>query len=195
MSIRVAGRLLTRLAKTELSAAIASRSGSEAPVGSTARTAVSRPLALAAWTITPSPRTKIKNPGSAAGASATGVAVLRASAGMVIAAAPAAANQTGSIPTTELSANPASVNASTATANRGSSGRAGRTPAWRGRLRSTAKKRLNTTHSTPTAAIVGSTINSANRTNDSPLAWNARRLVRLDTGSGSDAELARCAHA
>ena len=113
----------------------------------------------------------------------------------MIAAAPAAANQTGSIPTTELSANPASVSASTATAKRGNSGRAGRAPAWRGRLRSTAKKRLNTTHSTPTAAIVGSTISAAKRRNDSLLAWNASRLVRLDTGSSSDAELARCAHA
>lgn len=47
-SISVAGRLLTRFAKTALSAAIASRSGSEPPVGSTARTALSRPSPLAA---------------------------------------------------------------------------------------------------------------------------------------------------
>ncbi len=39
ISIRVAGRLLTRLAKIALSAAIASWSGSEPPVGSTTRTA------------------------------------------------------------------------------------------------------------------------------------------------------------
>ena len=62
-------------------------------------------------------------------------------------------------------------------------------------MRSTAKKRVNTTHSTPTAAIVGNTINAANRRNDRWLAWNASRLVRLDTGNSSDAELARCAHA
>jgi hypothetical protein len=133
----------------------------------------------------------MRNPGSAARASASGVSVRRASAGRVIAAAPAVANHTGAIPRTELSANPANVSASTATANRGSSGRAGRTPAWRGRVSSTAKNRRNTTHSTPTAAIVGNTINSANRRNDRPLAWNASRLVRLDTGSRSDAELAR----
>ncbi len=92
---------------------MASSSGNEAPVGSTARTAVSRPLTLAAWTITPSPRTKIRNPGSAARATAAGVVVLRASAGIVIATAPAAANHTGAIPSTELSANPTSVHAST----------------------------------------------------------------------------------
>ena len=113
----------------------------------------------------------------------------------MIATAPAAANQTGAIPTTELSANPASVQVSTATANRGSCGRSGRAPVWRGRLRSPSKKRLNTTHSTPTAAIVGNTINAAKRRKDRWLAWNASRLVRLDTGNSSDAELARCAHA
>ena len=89
---------------------------------------------------------------------------------MLIAAAPTAANQTGSIATTELTASPASVNASTATAKRGNAGRAGRTPAGRGRVRSTAKKRLSTTHSTPIAAIVGSTISAANRRKESLLA-------------------------
>jgi hypothetical protein len=63
--------------------------------------------------------TKIKKPGSAARTNATGVAVLRASTGRVIVAAPATANHTGAILTTELSPNPASVHASTPTANRG----------------------------------------------------------------------------
>ena len=115
---------------------------------------------------------------------------------MVIATAPAAANQTGSIATTELSANPASVSASTASAKRGNRRpRRARRCAWRGRSRSIAKKRRSTTHSTPTAAIVGSAISAANRTNDSSLAWKASRLVRLETGSSSEAELARCAQA
>jgi hypothetical protein len=35
----------------------------------------------------------------------------------------------------------------------------------------------------------------ANRVKDSPLAWKASRLVRLETGSSSDAELARCEQA
>jgi hypothetical protein len=36
-------------------------------------------------------------------------------------------------------------------------------------------------------------MSAAKRANDSPLAWNARRFVRLETGSSSDAEFARCA--
>ena len=67
--------------------------------------------------------------------------------------------------------------------------------AGRGRPRSTAKKRVSTTHSTATAPAVGSTISPAKRVNDSPLAWKASRLVRLETGSSSDAELARCEQA
>ena len=45
------------------------------------------------------------------------------------------------------------------------------------------------------AASQGSAIKPANRPNDSPLAEKARRLVRFDTGSSSDAEFARCVHA
>ena len=38
-------------------------------------------------------------------------------------------------------------------------------------------------------------MNAAKRANDSPLAWKASRLVRLETGNSSEAELARCEHA
>ncbi len=44
-------------------------------------------------------------------------------------------------------------------------------------------------------ASQGSAISAANRPKASPLAANASRLVRLDTGSSSDAEFARWAHA
>ena len=122
--------------------------------------------------------------------------VRRTSAGIVIAAAPAAATHAGAIPSSELAAKPASVSATTARAKRGSGGRSSAPArARRGRPRSTAKKRVSTTHSTATAPAVGSAISPAKRVNESPLAWNARRLVRLETGSSSDAELARCEHA
>src|ERR1019366_6505259 len=61
--------------------------------------------------------------------------------------------------------------------------------------RSAAKNRLNTAYSVPMTASQGSAISAANRGKASPLAANASRLVRLDTGSSSDAELARCVHA
>jgi hypothetical protein len=52
-----------------------------------------------------------------------------------------------------------------------------------------------TIHSTPTAATVDSNIKAPKRTKLRPLAWKARRLVRFETGSRSEAELARCAQA
>jgi hypothetical protein len=57
------------------------------------------------------------------------------------------------------------------------------------------KKRRSTSHSTPTAASHGRVMVVANRANDSPLARKASRLVRLETGSSSDAEFARCVQA
>jgi hypothetical protein len=153
-------------------------------------------LSLAARTTTPRPRTKIRNDGSAARASARAVVVRRTSAGTVIAAAPAAATHAGAIPSAELTAKPASVSPTTASAKRGSGGRSSAAArARRGRPRSTAKKRVSTIHSTATAPAVGSAMSPAKRVNDSPLAWKASRLVRLETGSSSDAELARCEQA
>jgi hypothetical protein len=96
--------------------------------------------------------------------------VRRASPRAVIAAAPAAATHTGSTPTTELSAKPASVRTSVATAKRGSACRAGGRARWRGRSSSVAKKRLSATHSTATTAIVGSAMSAAKRANDSSVA-------------------------
>jgi len=42
------------------------------------------------------------------------------------------------------------------------------------------------------AASQGRAISAANRGKDSPVAANAIRLVRFDTGSSSDPEFARC---
>jgi len=62
-------------------------------------------------------------------------------------------------------------------------------------LRSVRKYRLSTAYSAPIAASHGNAIKAANRPNDSPLAEKASRLVRLETGSSSDAEFARWVHA
>ena len=98
---------------------------------------------------------------------------------------------------TELSAKPASVSAEhgerrSAASARGPSGARRRRPAPRGRARRSATGRPTPRAS---AAIHGSAMSAPKRVNESPLAWNASRFVRLETGSSSDAELARCAHA
>ena len=49
----------------------------------------------------------------------------------------------------------------------------------------------STSHSTPIAANQGSAMMAAKRVKLSPLARNASRLVRLDTGNNSEAVLAR----
>jgi hypothetical protein len=54
---------------------------------------------------------------------------------------------------------------------------------------------VSATHSTASTAPVGSTISAAKRANETSTAWKASRLVRFDTGSSSDAELARCEQA
>ena len=106
---------------------------------------------------------------------------------------PANAAQAGLTPAADAPANPASVSARTTSVTTGSGvprpGSA-RLPVFR----SEAKNRPNTTYSTAMAASQGTAINAANRPKASPLAANASRLVKLDTGS-SDAELARCVHA
>jgi hypothetical protein len=58
-----------------------------------------------------------------------------------------------------------------------------------------AKNRRSTRYSTPIAASHGSAISAANRVKLSPLAASASRLVRLETGSSSDAVLDRCVQA
>ena len=128
---------------------------------------------------------------------------LRASARAASTAAPAQAAQTGLTPAADAAANPASVSATTATVNHGQAAAfpaaapsgallsgallSGAGPA----ARSAAKNRPNTAYSTPMTASHGTAISAAKWPNASPQAAKASRLVRLDTGSSSDAELAR----
>ena len=118
----------------------------------------------------------------------------RASARAARTAAPANAAQAGLTPAADAPANPASVSATTTSVTLGrrvSRPGSARPPVFR----SDPKNRPNTAYSTPMAASQGTAISAANRPKASPLAANASRLVRLDTGSSSDAELARCVHA
>src|SRR4030095_13296027 len=64
-----------------------------------------------------------------------------------------------------------------------------------GVARSAAKNTRKTPYSTTITTSHGSVMSRANPTKPRPLVAKARRLVRLETGSSSDAELARCVHA
>ncbi len=86
-------------------------------------------------------------------------------------------------------ANPARVAASTTRAYLGAGPGGGGSAARP--FRSRAKKNRKITYSTATTAIHGTAISAANPAKLSPLAANASRFVRLETGSSSDAELAR----
>ena len=65
----------------------------------------------------------------------------------------------------------------------------------RGTRSSPRNARARTTHSIAIAASHGRSISAAKRANDRPLALKASRLVRFETGSSSDALLARWVHA
>jgi hypothetical protein len=74
--------------------------------------------------------------------------------------------------------------------------RARRVRQWlRCRVEVGAEKSRNTRYSTAMATSHGATINPANRVNVNPLAANASRFVRFETGSSSEAVLAKCVHA
>lgn len=75
----------------------------------------------------------------------------------------------------------------------GSSERAGRGPDPT--ARSAPKNLRSTTYSITTTVTHGSAMSAVKRAKDRPLAVNANRFVRLETGSSNDAEFARCVHA
>ena len=102
-------------------------------------------------------------------------------------AAPAAAAQAGFTPIAEVRTNPARVQATVARTNTGTSGGSAAGGAWAPASRSVAKNRRKTAYSAPMATSHGSAISAAKRVKLSPLAANASRLVRLETGSSRDA--------
>ena len=102
-------------------------------------------------------------------------------------AAPAAAAQAGFTPIAEVRTNPARVQATVARTNTGTSGGSAAGGAWAPASRSVAKNRRKTAYSAPMATSHGSAISAAKRVKLSPLAANASRLVRLETGSSREA--------
>ncbi len=156
-------------------------------------TASPRPSSVAVRTTTARPATKSREPGSHHRTRSMAGTFRRTIRGAPSTSAPAAATHPGSVSRGELATSPASVAASTARANHGV-GSTGTGPVGRPGLdRSPAKHSRVPTYSTISTTSRGSTINAANRANESPVASSASRLVRLETGSSSDAELARCA--
>src|SRR5579859_4093394 len=190
-SMSVAGRLLSRFAASAASAAAASRPGRSARGGTSAETAVPTGPARTASTTIPSANTKPQNAGLAARSRRAGRVRWRSAS----TSAPAPATHAGCTPSGSARPNPASVRPSTPSANRGTGGVPGGGVGCTGVPRSPAKYHRKTAYSVPTTASHGSAISAVNRVKPRPLYPNASRLVRLDTGSSSEAELARCPHA
>src|SRR5487761_442332 len=195
-STRTAGRLLQTFASAAARAAMANSAGNEVPDGSNGASARPSPLSVTALTTMPRQSTNSRNGTSAERARSSGAIRRLASARAVSTAAPANTAQAGLTPAAEAMANPARVRPTTTRVNTGRRAGSGlvarsRSPA----MRSAAKKRRNTTYSVPMTASHGRAIRAAKRPNASPLAANASKLVRLETGSNSDAEFARCVQA
>ena len=148
---------------------------------------------MTAATTTPRHNTNARNGTSSASAMPAMVLRPRARPCTPSTTAPASAAHAGDNPNSEVTANPASVSASTTSTNTGTCTSSG-AASWLGSTASSrAKSQRNNRNSTPTAASHGSVMTAVKWTNDSPAAPKANRLVRFDTGSSSEALLARCA--
>src|SRR5579884_4243012 len=189
----VAGKLLTTLASTAATAAMPSSAKSPQPAGINARMRVARPLTMTACTTTPSASTNTKNGTLTARAISTTEVRRWLRLRTASAEAPASAAQAGDTPAASAIANPANVSATTTSANSGSCG--GGPTSWRSGTtrKSAAKNQRKTTYTVATATTHGSAITIVNLTKDRCATWKASRLVRFETGSSSEAALARCA--
>src|SRR6202171_5796746 len=191
-STSTAGRLLTTLESSAATAAMPNSASRPVPRGSTSRIAPSRPFSMTAGTTTPRHNTNSRNGASSAAASRRGLVSLRTSARAPSTTAPASAAHAGDRPSSDVAANPTSVNASTTRTNTGTSTASG-TVSRAGTDSSRAKSQRSNTNSTPTAASHGSAMTAVKWTNDKPATLKANRLVRFDTGNSSEALFARWA--
>jgi len=192
-STRTAGRLLTMLDSTAAAAAMPSSASNVSPAGSTPRIADSRPCNMSPSTTTPKHRTNTRNGTSAADAIRRSEVSRRASARTPSTTAPASAAQAGEKPSNDVTANPNNVDASTTRTNTRTATRSAVGSRCGLTARSRAKSQRSSTNSAATASSHGGAISAVKWRNDRPAAENASRLVRFDTGSSSDAVLARCA--
>ncbi len=91
------------------------------------------------------------------------------------------------MPAAEVTTKPTSVQATVTSANTGTSRGSAVEGAWAPASRSVPKNRRTTTYSAPMAASQGRAVRAAKRVKLRPLVAKASRLVRLDTGSSSEA--------
>src|SRR4051794_14103604 len=190
ISSSAAGRLLTTLASRAAIPATASSPTRLGAVGTIARRAAVSPLAPAAATTIPMPNTNRQKPGDADPTSPSTVIRRRTSARPPSTAAPIAAGHTGSTPTSDATPNPTSVNPTTTSANSGTPGSSPVPVPFGAPRRSARNHQPSTAYSTAIATTHGSAISAVNPRNVSPDAAKASRLVRFETGSRVDAELA-----
>ena len=146
-------------------------------------------------TTTPSASTNRQNSSDAESTRPRTVTRRRTSPRTASTTVPASAAHTGSMPTSEPTMNPAKVSPSTTRANTGGAVRAASSSTPVPTARSVRNIRRSTAYSMPIVTSQGSAISALNRPNESFDAVKASRFVRFDTGSSSDAELARCVQA
>ena len=165
-STNVAGRLLTTLASTAATAAMASSESGPEPDGSTLDIAVSSPLRITACTTTPSARTNTRNDGLAERTISTTEVCPRPRLRTASTAAPARATQAGATPTDWANAKPASVNPTTTSTNTGGRSAGPRCSGSGTTRRSPAKNQRKITYITATVASHGNAITRVNLVNE-----------------------------
>src|SRR6185312_2614471 len=138
------------------------------PAGSRSLVALSNPLTITARTTTPSASTNARNGTLTARHIRPSVLRRRVRPCTASIAAPANATHAGAMPTSDVTPNPTSVSASTASGNTGGGMRLSVGSSFDRIDKSEAKNRRKTAYSTAIATNQGAVINAANRVNDSP---------------------------
>src|SRR6476661_2606569 len=187
---RVADRLVSRFASTVATTAISSSEAYDVLSGRTSATASPRNPADRAATTTPRQSTKTAKDGCAAWTASRTVRKRRCRAQPTSTTATAPDTQNGSTPKGDSAANPTSI---TITASSGTRGTAGARGAGAGRTlsaRSPRKSHRSTTYSTTRTTASTGAITTAKPPKVRSRCGIASRLVRLLTGSSSDAEFA-----
>src|SRR5271155_1276795 len=161
-STSVAGRLLTTLASTAATAAMASNARRSDPLGSTAVITLSIPFSVTACTTTPSASTKTKNDTCIERTISVTEVCRRLRLRTASTAAPAAATQAGAIPADWATVNPASVSPTTTNTNTGGRGAGPSCSGVGSTLRSSAKNHRKITYMATTTASQGSAITKVN---------------------------------
>src|SRR3982074_735545 len=175
-STSTAGRLLTTLESSAATAATPTSASRPVQLGNTLRMAPSRPLSMTAATTTARHNTNARNGASSAAASRRALVSLRASPRTPSTTAPAIAAHAGDRLSSDVAANPTSVNASTTRTKTGTSTASGTASRAGSTDTSRAKTHRSKTNSIPTAASHGSVMTAVKWTNDKPATLKASKL-------------------